>query len=148
MREVIFTLGNQSASDSSAPYSANLDTTGFAPADYTLTATVYDNNGVAASASITIVISASSHSQSNITTSGITSNSATISFNTSLPTTAYVRYGKTSASLSLSKQSPVNATAHSIELTGLTPNTKYFFQVVSAAGSSTVTSSVYTFTTK
>jgi len=148
VREVIFTLGNQSASDSSAPYSANLDTTGFAPADYTLTATVYDNNGVAASASTTIVISASSHSQSNITTSGITSNSATISFNTSLPTTAYVRYGITSASLSLSKQSPVNATAHSIELTGLTPNTKYFFQVVSTAGSSTVTSSVYTFTTK
>lgn len=147
IREVVFTLGNQTANDSSAPYSANLSTAGFAPADYTLTATVYDNNGVAASVSTTIVISASSHSQSNITTSNITSNSAMVSFNTSLPTTAFVRYGLAPASLNLSKSSSVNSTSHSIVLTGLTPATQYHFQVVSTAGSSTITSSIYNFTT-
>lgn len=147
VREVKFTLGSKSVTDTSSPYSAKIDTTGLAAADYKLTATVYDNNGVAANSDITITINASSHTQSGITTSGITANSATISFTTSVATTAYVKYGTSSNNLNLSKNDSVNSKSHSITLSGLTSGTKYYFQVISTAGSSTVTSAVYSFTT-
>lgn len=147
VREVVFTLGSMSSTDNSSPYSADFGTTGMSAGSYTLTAKAYDNNGVSAQNSITININASSHSQSNISSSGITSNSATISFNTSVATTAQIRYGTDPSSLSGSKKDSYNSTSHSIQLTGLSSGTKYYFQVVTTAGSSTVTSSVYNFTT-
>lgn len=147
VKEVRYSIDGRNATGSGGSYSASIDTTGMSPGDHQLTATVYDNNDVTANASITITINASSHTQSNISTSGISANSATVSFNTSIATTAQVRYGTDPSNMSSSKNDSFNSTSHSIQLTGLSALTMYYFQVISTAGSSTVTSSTYSFTT-
>jgi len=55
--------------------------------------------------------------------------SATITFNTSEPTTAAVRYGTHCAALTATVGATGLNTAHSVALTGLTDNTTYFFAV-------------------
>ena len=146
VKEVQFTLGSRSVTDTGSPYSASLDTGGFAPGDYTLTAKVSDNNGASAQTSITITVNASSHTQSGITVSGVTGNAAMVSFATSVATTAQVKYGTDAGNLNLGKSDSFNSKNHAITLTGLSAHTKYYFQVLSTAGS-TVTSSIYSFTT-
>ena len=147
VREVRFTFASLSSTDSGSPYSATFNTSGVMTGDHKLTATVYDNNGVSAESSVTISITPTNHTQSNITTGDITGNSATVSFNTSVATTAVVRYGTNGSNLNGSKNDAYNATSHSVKLTGLTAGTKYYFQVVTTAGTSTVTSATYSFTT-
>jgi len=84
---------------------------------------------------------------SNVSVSGITANSATITWNTDEPSTSVVEYGTTTAyGQTASGQSGV--TSHSVTLTGLNPSTTYHFRVKSAdAAGNTATSSDYTFTT-
>lgn len=147
VKEVRYAVGNKSATGSGGSFNATIDTTGMSPADYQLTATVYDNNDVTAKSSITITINPSSHTQSNITASAVTANSAVISFNTSVPTTAQVRYGTSPSTLNGIKNDSFNSASHSIQLTGLAPLTQYYFQVITTAASSTVTSATYNFTT-
>ncbi len=85
---------------------------------------------------------------SSVTSTGITFTSATITWTTSQPATSQVNYGTTT---SYGSSSPLNSTlqtSQSVTLTGLSPNTTYNFDVVSAnAGALSSTSSNFTFTT-
>jgi hypothetical protein len=81
----------------------------------------------------------SSLSFSNVAATNITASTATITWTTSKPADTQVAYFVGSAKPTWSKCcNPVNATSHSLTLTGLTPNTSYNFFVESTpTGSST-----------
>ncbi|MBU0670801.1 chitobiase/beta-hexosaminidase C-terminal domain-containing protein [Patescibacteria group bacterium] len=74
-------------------------------------------------------------------------NTATITWKTSIAASSKVNYSKTSV-LSNSETSGKDKTTHSIILTGLSANTKYYFNVYSESpNGQEVTSSTYDFTT-
>jgi hypothetical protein len=84
---------------------------------------------------------------SNVSSSGVTSGTATIAWTTDEASSSVVNYGVTS-SYGSSASLPALVTAHSVVLTGLTPNTTYNFDVVSAnAASISSTSANYLFQT-
>jgi hypothetical protein len=74
---------------------------------------------------------------SGIADSSITSNAATISWKTNVPTNGQVNYGPTTAygfSSPVVDASPMT-TAHTVVLSGLSPGTLYHYQVVSVGAS-------------
>jgi hypothetical protein len=75
--------------------------------------------------------SASAQSISNVAATNVTNNSAVITWTTSLPSGSQVNYGITTGYGASSPANPTQVTAHSVTLTGLTPNTLYDFDVVS-----------------
>ena len=83
----------------------------------------------------------------NVTSSGVTATSATITWTTVQPSTSQVNYGTTTSysASSVLNSSPV--AAHSVMLTGLSPNTTYDFAVVSTDSAGPATSANYTFAT-
>jgi hypothetical protein len=85
---------------------------------------------------------------SSVAVSGITNNSATISWITNEPATSQVEYGNTTAYGSLTALDTNLLTSHSMVLTGLTPSKLYNFRVKStdAAGNQRLGSNT-TFTT-
>ena len=87
---------------------------------------------------------------SNLVGSGTTANSTTISWDTNVLTNGQVFYGLTSGygSQSLLLDNTVKITSHSTTLLSLSPSTTYHFKVTSTdAGSNSVSSSDFTFTT-
>ncbi len=78
---------------------------------------------------------------SNVTTSNITSNSATITWTTDEPSSSYIEYGLTSA-YGASATDGTPATSHALTFSGLTPGTKYNYRVSSedTAGNERVSS--------
>ena len=85
---------------------------------------------------------------SNITETDITSNSATITWQTNEPSTSLVKYGTSPGDYSLQKYDSSPVTSHSITLTHLSPSTTYYFVVNSTdAGGNTNQSSEYSFKT-
>jgi hypothetical protein len=72
---------------------------------------------------------------------------ATITWTTMAPATTQVRYGLTTNFESLSSYSSALVTNHAALLTGLTPNTGYYFQAVSTIGANQYTSSNFFFLT-
>jgi hypothetical protein len=84
---------------------------------------------------------------SNVSSSGVTSGTATITWTTDQAATSAVNYGTTTGYGSTASAAGL-ATTHSVMLTGLTPNTTYNFDVVSAnAGNTSSTSGNFTFKT-
>jgi hypothetical protein len=69
---------------------------------------------------------------SNVIASTATATSATITWTTDVPSNSLVNYG-TSISFGLSALNSTLTKAHSVTLTGLSPGTRYDFQVVSAS---------------
>lgn len=65
----------------------------------------------------------------NLQATGITSNSATITWTTDQPSTTQVEYGASSAYGQSTAEDPTLLTSHSVALTGLTPNAVYHFRV-------------------
>ena len=65
----------------------------------------------------------------NITVSSITSHSAVISWKTNESSTSLVKYGTSPGSYPYSKEDASYITSHIITLTGLSPNTTYYFVV-------------------
>lgn len=67
---------------------------------------------------------------SNISTSNITTNSATITWTTNTPATSRVSYGLKSNNLNLATPEDTNlVTSHSVNLTNLQRNKRYYFKV-------------------
>jgi 1A family penicillin-binding protein len=147
IREVRFSAGSLSATDSEAPYSTNFSAASLGAGTYEISVTAVDQNGVSATAKLSVVVNAATHTQSNITVSGLATTSANIHFETSVATTAQVKYSTDQNNLNQTTSDSFNTTSHNVPLSGLTSGTKYYFQVITSAGSSTVTSSVYSFTT-
>jgi hypothetical protein len=85
---------------------------------------------------------------SSVAASGITSNSATITWTTDQPATSQVEFGTTAAYGSLSTASNAMVTSHSITISGLTPSTTYDYAALSTnAQALLTTSSNFTFST-
>ncbi len=83
-----------------------------------------------------------------VTASSITITSAVITWTTDQPSTSLVNYGATTGYGTSTALNSTLTTSHSVALTGLTPNTPYNFDVVSAnAAGMSSTSSNSTFTT-
>ncbi|RLE69521.1 MAG: hypothetical protein DRJ45_06545, partial [Thermoprotei archaeon] len=85
----------------------------------------------------------------NITVSSITSHSAVISWKTNEPSTSLVKYSTSPRNYPYFKEDTSYTTSHSITLTGLSPNTTYYFVVNSTdkAGNS-AQSTEHSFKTK
>jgi peptidoglycan hydrolase-like protein with peptidoglycan-binding domain len=110
------------------------------PACQTVPPGIGDHNRTSTPSS-TIVLSLS-----NIAT-GVTSSSATISWNTNVGANSQVMYGPTNLYGSNTTLDASLVTAHSQTITGLAASTTYHFEVVSVDSYGTATSSDMTFTT-
>jgi len=85
---------------------------------------------------------------SGVQTQSVTSSTATITWSTNEPANSRVDYGLAPTSLNLSKADPTLVTSHSVQLTGLTANTTYYYRVSSAdAAGNAASSTVQSFTT-
>ena len=86
---------------------------------------------------------------SNLLVTGITSTSATITWNTNVASSGNtVAYGITYALGASQATSTGNGvTSHSASLTGLTANSTYYFQISSTAGGQATTAGIYSFIT-
>lgn len=84
---------------------------------------------------------------SNVQATGVTNNSATITWTTDLASTSQVEYGTTTAYGTLTPLDSTPVTSHSVTLTGLAQNTLYHYRVISSNANGTSTSTDYTFTT-
>jgi len=105
-------------------------------------------SGVAGYSSIVSVTTNNAVTFSGIAVTGITSTSATITWNTNANSTGNsVAYGNTYTLSSTQTASGSGATAHTATLTGLTLNTTYYFQLTSSVGGQAATTDVYSFTT-
>ncbi len=83
----------------------------------------------------------------NVASGSVTSSSAVITWDTDEGATSVVHYG-TTTSYGSTASATGYVTAHSVNLTGLTPNTLYHYKVVSADSSANSAESAdYTFTT-
>lgn len=107
--------------------------TGLAPnTGYTYTVTAVDTAGNSSPASppLTVTTPSSAPLFSGITASNITSNSAVISWETNVPATAQVDFGR----IPYRRTTPLDTTlqtSHSVTLTGLLSNTLYHYRVKS-----------------
>lgn len=84
---------------------------------------------------------------SGVTVSGITANSATISWTTNVPADGQVEYGRTTAFGSLSTVSSALTLTRSITLSGLNAGATYYYRVRSKSGGAVAVSGTATFTT-
>ena len=67
--------------------------------------------------------------------------SATVTWTTDEPATSRVDYGTSSSALSLNATTAGLSTSHSVTLSGLTPNTRYYYRVTSADAAGNATTS-------
>lgn len=86
--------------------------------------------------------------ESGVSESNLSSTSTAISWNTVEASTGKIKYGTISGTYPFESTTDyASGTSHSITLTGLPTNTKIYFKIISTVGTSTITSSEYTFTT-
>jgi hypothetical protein len=79
----------------------------------------------------------------NLTSGQVTASGFNVSFTTDIPTGAVLSYGTSATDLSQKMTATDETTAHSFDVTGLTPNTAYYYQVsTSKTGYDVATSDV------
>ncbi|HVP05113.1 MAG TPA: S8 family serine peptidase [Dehalococcoidia bacterium] len=84
----------------------------------------------------------------NVASSNLTTSGATITWTTDEPATSRVEYGTTTSYGAFSALDSSLVTSHSVNLSGLAPNTPYHFRVLSSdAANNPATSVDFTFTT-
>lgn len=144
---IYFLNDSEVGSSTSSPYAITFDTTKYPNSLYTLTAKMTDGNGVSATTSIkTTILNSSSAKISNVNTSTITINSATITFNTDINANSTIYYG-TDTNYGSSKASGTQTTAHSTSLTGLPSGIKIYFKIDTITSQNAQSSFTGTFTT-
>jgi chitodextrinase len=135
-------LGNE---DTSSPYSIIWNTTSATNGNYIITATARDaagNIGVAAPVVATVnnqIVINNPPLISSVSAINTSSNSATITWTTDIPSTSQVEYGKTTSVGSASALHPTLTTSHQVILTGLSKSTTYYYRVKSASVNSAET---------
>ncbi|GAB1308225.1 hypothetical protein KH5_09080 [Urechidicola sp. KH5] len=100
---------------------------------------VHQRSSSSSDISFNFRLSASSAPNNNSTVRGPylqmgTSNSVVIRWRTETPTDTKVNYGTTLGALNHSVSNTALSTDHEIELIGLTPNTKYYYEIEDAGG--------------
>lgn len=130
------------------------DTSVMAGTTYSYFVRAYDAAGNLSLSSNTATVSVPSATTSVVVTSyavvSKTDTTAAIQWTTNIPSTGTVYYGTSSGNLNLSVTDVNIALTHSINLTGLTKSTKYYYNIVAVSqdGSSTITSPTTNFRTK
>jgi hypothetical protein len=129
---VQFTLdgANLGAAITAAPYQMTWDSTTVGNGPHSIGAKAADpagNIGTATSVSVTV---SNPPTISNPNVTNITPTGAVVNWTTNTPASSEVDYG-TTTSYGSTVSNPALVTGHSESLTGLTPNTKYFCQLVS-----------------
>ncbi|HSG31485.1 MAG TPA: Ig-like domain-containing protein [Thermodesulfobacteriota bacterium] len=124
------------------PYQCTFDSTQFTNGQRAITARAYDLEPNMGEDSIAVTVN--NLAPLAITSSGLTnktSSSADVNVSTNIPTNAQVNYGLSKNSLNNSATDGVSDTNHTINLTGLSANTWYHYQIVvdSADGQSETT---------
>jgi chitodextrinase len=120
---------------------------------YTYTVAAYDaaGNTSAASSAANVTTPAPSNNPpviSNVTTTNVTSTSATITWTTDIPSSSQVLYGTSSSYTQSTALDTTQVTSHAQTVTGLSASTTYHFAVQSTASTSnTATSPDNQFTT-
>ncbi len=107
------------------------------------------NVSASRSASVTITLSDTTPPEiSSVTSTGITTSGATITWRTNEEADSQVSYKITSQTVESTAKSTTMVTTHSLSLTGLTAGTRYYYSVISKdASGNEATSSGYSFTT-
>ncbi len=82
-----------------------------------------------------------------VSSSGVTTNAATVTWTTDQASSSWVEYGTTTSYGSSTNLNPGLVTSHSQGITGLTPGITYHYRVTSANTNGSTTSGDYTFTT-
>ena len=114
-------------SDSAAPYSINV--AGLAVGSHPFKAVAWDNLGATTnSTTVTINVTSSTLTRGPYLLNG-TTNGALVRWCSSLPTDGYVRYGTNINDLSSGASEVTGKTNHIVQLTGLQPNTTYYYSV-------------------
>jgi len=142
--------GTNIASDTTAPYSTSWNTTTrFANGSHTVMARAYDTINQYADSTVTVTLNNSPATTITITRirTSTTGTTATIKWTTNVPTTSQVGYGTSPAYGYSTPLDPNLVTSHSVTITGLAKNTRYYIKIISTAGSSTKTAGT-TFKTK
>ncbi len=146
---VTYYLGDtQIASSTGAPYAASFNSSSYPNGAYKLTAKVTDVNGVSEQNSIDVTVQNESAPRiSNLSVSGITTNTATISFLTDISSSTKVDFGLSAGNLDQSKQINTGGTSHSTIISGLSSGKKYYFRVTATNSKGTSSSAEGNFTT-
>lgn len=147
------------ASGGTLPYNYQLNSGVFQPSNVfnatagTYTATVKDGcDDTKTINNIVVTNPVIAPTVSNLSASNITSTSVTINADVNTggsSTNVYVKYGTSAGSLTNTSSTITltNNTTVSINLTGLTPNTLYYYKVLASNGGGFVSSGLYSFTT-
>jgi uncharacterized repeat protein (TIGR01451 family) len=93
-----------------------------------------DTNTANNSASVVTQVPTPPPPISNVAAVNVSVSSAFITWNTYAPSTAQVAYGLTPGYGKITSVNPALLTSHAVLLSGLIPNTNYFFEVISTSG--------------
>ncbi len=143
--------GSTSSLNSSLTTTHSVTLTGLTPGttyDYAVMS-ANSNGNTSTSANFTFVTTASQPPViSSVSTSAITTTSATITWTTDQASSSQAKYGTTTSYGSTSTLNSSLTTTHSVTLTGLTPGTTYDYAVISAnSNGNASTSANFTFVT-
>lgn len=132
VKEVQFYVDSvQVGSDALAPYSFTYSTGNLQSGTHSVKVVAVDQNGGGGSASVQISVPVQPPTISNVTVSGISTNSVTISWTSSKPTNSQVEYGTTTSYGASSLLDSNLVSSHIISLGGLQLKTLYHFRVIS-----------------
>lgn len=150
VKEVQFFVdGVQVGTDLNAPYSFTYPIANLSSGSHTVKVVAVDQNGATANATVTVTVPGGPPTISGITITGISTNSATVTWTSSKPATSKVDYGVNTNYDFTSGETTALTTSHRVNLSSLLPKTTYHFRVSSKDGEgNSVSSADLTFTTQ
>ncbi len=119
-------------------------------ATYSYTIKAYDAAGNLSASSSTATVTTPLAATVKITSysaGSVTSTGAKINWTTDIPSTGVVSYGTSTNNLGSKVSASTSATSNSVAITGLSSNTKYYYQISVNSGSATALSTISSFIT-